>query len=137
MSILPQAQSLDIEADTESVDEPLKTYKLENNRIEGTVDGLDAIMQAVKKIVNTERFTYLVYDWNYGIEFQDLIGQDINYVIADLKRRFDEALSTITQIISLNNFVVVKIDGEQIAVSFEVETIYGVASYEEEIKIAS
>ena len=47
-------------------DMPSKTYRIDfqTGRISGTVDGRDAMVQAIRKILQTERFQYLIYSWN-------------------------------------------------------------------------
>ena len=37
-------------------------------KIIGMCDDYEAMKQAIFKIINTERYRYLIYDWNYGIE---------------------------------------------------------------------
>lgn len=48
---------------------PTKTHKIQifGDRIYGKIDGLKAMEQACFKILNTERYAYLIYSWNYGI----------------------------------------------------------------------
>lgn len=41
---------------------------LNSNRIKGKIDGIEAIKQAVEKILLTERYAYRIYSWNYGSE---------------------------------------------------------------------
>lgn len=37
------------------------------------MDGMEAVKQAVYKILQTERYKYVIYDWNYGVELEDLL----------------------------------------------------------------
>ena len=78
----------------EFVEQPSKTYKMNlytGERVQGYTDGLEAIKQAVYKILNTERYSYIIYSWNYGIELKDLFGQAMSYVCPELERRVTEA----------------------------------------------
>ena len=50
------------------------------------------MMQAIYLILSTERYQYLIYGWDYGIETGDLIGRPPDYVQSELKRRIREAL---------------------------------------------
>ena len=45
---------------------PSLTWKIQEARAEarGTVDELEAMKQAVSKILQTERYQYVIYDWN-------------------------------------------------------------------------
>ena len=53
---------------------PTYTYKMksDSNRIQGHTDSLDAMKQAIFKILSTERYQHQMYSWNYGVEFLDL-----------------------------------------------------------------
>jgi len=51
------------------------TYKIEKNKIMGFIDGKEAYIQAINFILNIERFDYIIYSWNYGIELKNLFGQ--------------------------------------------------------------
>ena len=51
-----------------------QTYKLSDDKIEGFMDGLEALKQAVYKILATEQYEYPVYDFTYGIAWKELIG---------------------------------------------------------------
>ncbi|MBF1346180.1 MAG: DUF2634 domain-containing protein [Megasphaera micronuciformis] len=79
---------------------------------------------AVFKILSTERYRYPIYSWNYGIELEDLFGQPIPYVYAELQRRITEALEADDRIISVTGFEFSHDDGDVFA-RFDVETIFG------------
>ena len=63
---------------------PTRTYKVKNGRIQEMTNGLDAIAQAVDKVLQTERFEFVIYSEDYGTELDRFIGQDFSYVEADL-----------------------------------------------------
>lgn len=107
--------------------QPSYTYNLEfetDRQIRGFTDGLEAVKLAVYKILSTERYRYPIYSWNYGIELEDLFGQPIPYVYAELQRRITEALEADDRILSVTNFEFSHDDGDVFA-SFNVETVYG------------
>jgi phage baseplate assembly protein W len=70
-----------------------KTESSQVNRIIGYVDDLESIKQAIYLILSTERYQYLIYSWDYGVELLDLIGKPMPYVIAEVPRRITEALT--------------------------------------------
>lgn len=74
---------------------PNKTYKIaiDKNRIDGYTNDLEALMQAIYLILSTERYEFLIYSWDYGVELIDLIGKPMPYVMAELPRRITEALT--------------------------------------------
>lgn len=87
-------------------EQPTKTYKMDltNKLINGSCDGIEAVKQAIFKILNTERYQYIMYSWNYGIETLDLYGQPITYVCPELERRISEALSIDTRVKNVTDF---------------------------------
>lgn len=124
--MLPSANDLlttSLEIETESS----KNYKMkiEQNLISGYVDELEAMKQVVYKILNTERYEYLIYSWNYGIELADLIGEPTSYVCAELERRITEALIQDDRIEAIDNFEYDYSKKGIVNVTFVVHTIYG------------
>lgn len=95
-----------LEQDFVIEEQPSKTYKmhLDENIILGYADGQEAMVQVIFNILNTERYQYVIYSWNYGIELIDLYGQPVSYVIPELKRRITEALTWDERIIGVDNF---------------------------------
>ena len=80
--------------DFEYESQPDLTYKLniENERIAGYVDKLEAYKQAVYKIINTERYDHLIYSWNYGVELKELFGTSVSYAVPEIEQRITEAV---------------------------------------------
>lgn len=85
---------------------PSLTYKINTNkkRILGKCDNLEAIKQAVYLMLNIERYRYVIYSSNYGVELLDLIGKPIPYVLPELKRRITECLTQDDRITSVDSF---------------------------------
>lgn len=107
--------------------QPSKQHRMDlnQNRITQTVDGLEAVKQTIYKILNTERYKYLIYSWNYGIELMDLYGQPPLFVCSELERRVKEALLQDDRITSVDGF---EFDIEKkgvVSAEFTVHTLYG------------
>lgn len=98
---------------------------VDHNIINGSVDELDAVRQAVFKILNTQRYQYLVYSWDYGIELEDLFGEPADYVCAELERRIREALTADDRIESVEGFRFDISEKRVVKVSFTVHSVYG------------
>lgn len=108
----------------------------ENERVIGNVEGLEAMKQAIFKILNTERYQYLVYSWNYGSEFQDLFGMPVTYVCPELERRITEALTWDKRIKEVSDFSFDTTSQRgTVIVSFTVHTIYGDVVTEKAVNI--
>lgn len=107
-------------------EQPSKTYFMERDveRIRGFVDNIEAMKQTIFKILNTERYQYVIYSWNYGIETIDLYGKNTSYVMSELKRRISEALLWDSRIKSVDNFEF-SVNGNKIGCTFVVHTIFG------------
>lgn len=113
--------------DFEIEEQPSLTYKMnmDDNVVRGYTDELEAVKQAVYKIIMTERYQYIMYSWNYGIELMDLYGEPITYVCPELKRRISEALLWDDRIQSVDSF---EFDFPQkgiVHVVFTVHTLFG------------
>lgn len=113
---------------------PSKTYQLINGRIEGKIDGLKAAAQAVELALNTERFAYPVYSWDYGVEWSTLIGKDREYVEADIRRRIQEALLEDDRVLAVTDFST-EFEREHLKVKFTAVTSFGSLDMERGITI--
>lgn len=103
---------------------PSKTYQLINGRIEGKIDGLQAAAQAAELALNTERFAYPIYSWDYGVEWSTLIGKDREFVEADIRRRIQEALMEDDRVLAVTGFST-EFEREYLKVKFTAVTSFG------------
>ncbi|MBQ9396219.1 MAG: DUF2634 domain-containing protein [Proteobacteria bacterium] len=104
-----------------------KTYRLDfaNKRIVGMIDGLDASVQAVQKIVQTERYSERIYSGDYGIELERLIGASMPFVEANMEPTIKEALSPDDRFVSVRDISLNRISIDTLAVSCHVATTSG------------
>lgn len=116
-----------LEQDFEIETQPTNTYKmeLESNLIRGYTDGQEAMKQAIFKTLSTERYQYVMYSWNYGIELIDLYGEPVSYVCPELERRITEALTWDERIESVDNFEFDTSKKGEVLVTFTAHTIFG------------
>lgn len=105
---------------------PSMTWKInrEEGEARGTVDGWEAMRQAVGKILQTERYRYVIYDWNYGIELDGLIGKNASYAIPELKRRIEDALLADDRVTAVTDFHFSQ-EKDSVTADFLVHTIFG------------
>ncbi len=118
-------------------EQPSLTYKmdLENDSVRGAIDGQEAVKQAIFRILNTERYEYIIYPWYYGIETIDLYGEPATYVCPELERRITEALLTDTRISSVTDFEF-DFDAQGVVHAlFTVNTIYGAIKSEKRVNV--
>ncbi|OOM82337.1 hypothetical protein CLPUN_03060 [Clostridium puniceum] len=128
--------SVESDFEFEFQEQPSKTYKIDidKERIIGYIDEIEAIKQSIYKIINTERYDYLIYSWNYGIELSDLFGEPIPYVYSEIKRRITEALTQDDRIDSVDAFSFENKRGI-VSVTFTAHTIYGDVDAEKEVEV--
>lgn len=111
-----------------------KTYQLLETKIEGHVDGLEALKQAIYKILATEQYEYSIYDFTYGIAWKELIGEERPYVRAEMRRMIEEALLQDDRILEVDGFAFV-FSGDSCLCTFRVTSIYGEFEIEKEVVI--
>ena len=149
LGIMPSVTTADV---IDMIEPTSHTYRLDyrqntgethadrkTSRIQRNIDGLAAMEQFCYKVIYTERYQYLIYSWNYGIELADLFGQQQTFVRAELPRRIREALLTDHRVTSVTGFDFSGRMPEQFAdkqttrqdnknlvdIGFTVQTIYG------------
>ena len=107
--------------------QPTLTYKLdfETKRISTKIDDFEAVMQAITKILYTERYSYVIYSCDYGVELERLIGQDYDYIVSDIERIITEALTVDERVLSISNLEIVKLNQDSAQVTFTANAIYG------------
>lgn len=104
--------------------QPSLTYKLETGGVNGKVDGIDAVKQAIYHILKTERFMNPIYDDNYGVELEQFIGADYGFIVANIENALSDALTQDDRIKSVIVNSVTR-NGNVCTVLFTVKTIYG------------
>lgn len=124
-----------INASLEYTELPTTTFIIDwsSRQIAGIGTGLDAMRQAVEIILANERFRWQIYDSNFGVELVELIGDDLDYIKAEIPRRIEEAFSVDSRILSVDNYVFTETSPGVLSVSFDVQTVYG--AIQEEVSI--
>ena len=95
-----------------------------DDRISGYVDGLAAVAQMAYITLSTERYKFIIYSWDHGVELLDLYGKPIPYVIAVLPRRIREALLQDDRVLDVVDFKFDK-NGKRLHTSFAIVTDLG------------
>lgn len=124
--VMPQGE-FTITNEVDVIDEaelPTRTYSLDfkTGRIVGMIDRLQAMEQAVYKILNTNRFEHIIYDDDYG--FEGITGKERIFVVAELPRRIEEALLQDSRITSVEDFHL-EFEKDAAFATFKANTIYG------------
>lgn len=106
--------------DFEIVEHGNKSWSMNHGE---NIDDLDSLRQSIECMLSTERYKYPIYSWDYGIELDDLIGRNYNYVIVELERRIRDALSIDDRIESIDNFHFEKLNKKSLLVTFTVNSV--------------
>lgn len=116
---------------------PTYTYRLNllDKRIYGFTDKIDAMVQALNKIAETERFAWIIYSAHYGIELESLLGQSMVFVEAVIEQRIREAFLADDRVVSIENFSTERQDTESLIVSCRVHTIHGEIDFSKELTL--
>ena len=109
-----------------------QTYRIdfENKRIVGKVDGNQAMVQAVRKILMTERYSERIYSGDYGVEFARLVGQSMPFIESNLQMTLDEAFSSDSRIKSVRDIKISRIQCDSLMSTCNVSTDSGEISVE-------
>lgn len=124
--ILPQSIQIDYDV-THSTVYPSQTYTFdfESGQVYGSIDDLDAVKQAITKILLTDRYAYEIYDGYYGNELYTLVGKPYDYVVVEIPRMLNEALLRDERVLAVTGYSFKRITVDSIEIEFQVDTIYG------------
>ena len=116
---------------------PSRTYRIDfsQGRIRGTVDGREAVAQAVRKILHTSRFAHVIYSWNYGMEWHQTAGLDRRALERALRRRLEEALGQDERVTAVTEVAVRGLDRRGCTVAVTVESIFGTIGEEMRVHV--
>lgn len=97
------------------------------------VEGKEAIKVWIWLVLQTPRYRYYIYTWDYGNEFEDLIGKGYTeeYTEAEAQRMTEDCLLVNENIQNITEFSV-NMEGSALTVSFTANTIYGEIEFRDE-----
>lgn len=100
------AENDNLKADFGELSLPNSTWFIdfERNLVTSKITDLEAVAQAAYLILATERYEFLIYSDQYGVELIDLFGENMHYAMSELKRRINEALTQDERITGTENF---------------------------------
>lgn len=125
MATLPESAGFGTELVLAS--QPSLTWLIdkEQNQVSRMDEGLEAVRQAVEIALSVERYRWQIYSTNFGAELDDLVGEDEAYIVSELPRLIEEALSTDDRIRAVDDFSFSRTDGNSMTVTFAVHTVFG------------
>lgn len=130
---------LDVEDETDDDLEeetlPSRTYLVKNGRIQSMIDGRGAMVQAIDKILRTERFVFPIYTEDYGNDFNELLGKEFDYAEVEVERMLEEAMYADDRVTDVRVDDVQKMNSTTLMVSGTVETIFGTVPIVSEVTL--
>lgn len=117
------------------MDNPTKTYQVKNGRILNKFDGHEAMIQAVDKILKTERFVYPIYDNQYGNDFFELFGKSFDYATVEVERMVKEALFADSRVLTVTVDDIEILNRNILKVHGSCTTVYGDIKIESEVSV--
>jgi hypothetical protein len=90
------------------------------------VTGRNAVMCWIWMALQTQRYRHLIYSWDYGQEYEDLIGKGYSraYMESEIESMTEEALLVNPYITGLEDFTC-EAAGDVVTASFTVTTKFG------------
>ena len=136
MATLPQSTA-SLLPGVDFVQQPGRTWRIDKrtNRIQGEVDGLAAVGQAVEILLNVERFRWQIYSPHSGMQWEGLIGQDPGYVACEIQRRMRQALLMDDRVRGISDFSY-SVVGNVLTASVRVDTVFGAVAKNLEVRLS-
>lgn len=106
-------------------------FRYDGNGNHILLTGNDALEVWIYKALKTERFDYLAYSWQYGIELKPFIGKvmSVQERYSELKRVITECLMVNPYIKSIDSFDITnEKHRENVQLTIGLTTIYGAVS---------
>lgn len=127
----------DITTEQDEELQPSRTYKIdfENKRIVGMIDDYEAVVQFIRKSLNTDKYAFEIYNWCYGNEIRSLIGMPYSYVVTRLPNIIKEAVLTDERILDVRDCTFEQLDIDSMLISCNIDTVYGTVNFEQEVSI--
>lgn len=112
--------------DVELISYPSHTYRVGERKIEGFADGEAAMRQTIMHILFTERYTYEIYDDNYGTELEQYFGKPFEFIEAGIGQTITESLLQDDRILDVTINSITQTDKlDAIGINFTVITTLG------------
>ncbi len=115
-----------------------KTYKafkidFENKKIDGIVDGKEALEQQIKMVLKTQRYKYPVFSHSFGTDYASVFSEGYQKAMGKLKNALCDSLIFDERIKAVDNFSFER-RGTKMIADFSVVSIYGAIESEIELK---
>lgn len=129
--MLPTSNIEEKDAETESY----KAFYIdfENGTIGGLIDGKEALIQAVRITLMTERYKYPIFSHSYGTDYRGVLESEYCKAMGKLKKAIYDSLIYDERINEIGSFEFER-QGTKMIVSFRISSIYGPIDYKTEVE---
>ena len=121
------SEVIGFDTDITIASQPSKTWIIDRStmQVAGMDNTLEAVRQAVEIALNVERYRWTIYSTNFGNELDGLVGEDETYIIAEVPRLVEDALSVDSRVLSVDDYTFTRVGKDSMSVTFTVHTVYG------------
>lgn len=136
MGLFPAYVENNVTVSTEQQQIVPKEYEIdfETGQLTGRiVEGKEAVKVWIWLALQTPRYRYYIYTWDYGNDFEELIGQGYTeeYILAETQRMTEDCLLVNKYIQGITEFCV-DMTGSTLIISFVADTIYGKIEFKDQ-----
>lgn len=126
------------ESNTEEITERksgYKTFRLDFDKktIGDIIDGKEALLQAVRVALMTQRHKYALFSSSYGTDYEGAFDKGYSQAIGKLKNAIYDSLIYDKRINAIDSFSFER-HGTRIIVKFRIVSIYGQIDFETEVE---
>ena len=125
MATLPEVIGFDTDITIASQQSKTCIIDRSTMQVAGMDNTLEAVRQAVEIALNVERYRWTIYSTNFGNELDGLVGEDETYIIAEVPRLVEDALSVDSRVLSVDDYTFTRVGKDSMSVTFTVHTVYG------------
>lgn len=136
MGLFPAYVENNVTVSTEKTQIVPKEYEIDfvTGQLTGRiVEGKEAVKVWIWLALQTPRYRYYIYTWDYGNDFEELIGQGYTeeYILAETQRMTEDCLLVNKYIQGITEFSV-SMTGSTLTISFVADTIYGEIEFKDQ-----
>lgn len=104
----------------------------DNKTIDGMIEGREALMQAIRMALMTQRYKYPVFSHDYGTDFEGVFNEGYLKAMGKAKNAIYDSLIYDSRIKSIDDFEFER-KGTKMIIRFTVLSVYGSIKYETEV----
>ncbi len=115
-----------------------RTWQIKDGDVtEKIIDEKEALLQRLQLELETEKFEYSIFSWNYGIKTRDLLGQPPTFIVAKIDFRVENMLKKYEEVTGIKDRLAIEIEPGELILIYELTSVYGTFVVGREVNGAS